>query len=227
MRVRRSGHTQRDRGQSRADSWAASALARGGEAAFVVLLVCCSLFSTAATANSRAPTAAPAPQAAPRAPAAGAVTPDPPPQATVRSHAASPPTPSIETTGVRPVSTAGPTTTPRAQTNRAESPSVVPVAPIARDPARRAAHHARHVARRHAHPASPTHRTKSDVTPRSFRLRSLPKALLGLPRAAFRAGEQAHRSGVLLLLSSIAMAALAGASFALLRRLKRLEASSR
>jgi hypothetical protein len=55
----------------------------------------------------------------------------------------------------------------------------------------------------------------------------LPKALLGLPRTALRAGEQAHRSGVLLLLSSIAMAALAGASLALLRRLRRLEESSR
>jgi hypothetical protein len=60
-----------------------------------------------------------------------------------------------------------------------------------------------------------------------LRFTSLPKALLGLPRAALRAGEHTHRGGVLLLLSSIAMAALAAASLALLRRLRRLEESSR
>jgi hypothetical protein len=47
--------------------------------------------------------------------------------------------------------------------------------------------------------------------------------LLGLPRAAFHAGAQTRRDGVLLLLSSLAMCVLAVSSFALMRRLKRLE----
>jgi hypothetical protein len=47
--------------------------------------------------------------------------------------------------------------------------------------------------------------------------------LLGLPRAALRAGEQTHRDGTLLLLSSLAMGVLAVSSFALMWRLKRLE----
>jgi hypothetical protein len=55
----------------------------------------------------------------------------------------------------------------------------------------------------------------------------LPKALLGLPRAALRADAAAHHSGVLLLLTSVAMGALAAASFALLRRLRRLEGRPR
>lgn len=61
----------------------------------------------------------------------------------------------------------------------------------------------------------------------SFPFASLPKALLGLPRAALHAEAAAHQSGVLLLLSSVAMGAFAAASFALLRRLRRLDGSAR
>jgi hypothetical protein len=57
----------------------------------------------------------------------------------------------------------------------------------------------------------------------SFPFASLPKMLLGLPRAALHAGEQTHRDGMLLLLSSLAMGVLAVSSFALIRRLRRLE----
>jgi hypothetical protein len=53
----------------------------------------------------------------------------------------------------------------------------------------------------------------------SFLLGLLPADLLRLPKA----DAVSHRDGVLLLLSSVAMAVLAVASFALLRRLRKLE----
>jgi len=55
----------------------------------------------------------------------------------------------------------------------------------------------------------------------------LPKALLGLPRAAYHATAESHHDGVLLLLSSLAMSLLAVSSFSLLRRLKRLKGQLR
>jgi hypothetical protein len=57
----------------------------------------------------------------------------------------------------------------------------------------------------------------------SFFLGALPNDLLRLPQAALDAGEANHGGGVLLLLSSLAMGVLAVSSFALMRRLKRLE----
>jgi hypothetical protein len=71
------------------------------------------------------------------------------------------------------------------------------------------------------------HRTKSDAVSFSFPFTSLPKTLFWLPRAAFRAEARTQGDGVLLLLSSLAMGGLAVASFALLRRLRRLEVSAR
>ena len=71
------------------------------------------------------------------------------------------------------------------------------------------------------------HRTKPASVSFSSPFASLPKALLGLPRAALHAEAAAHRSGALLLLSSVAMAAFAAASFALFRRLRRLDGSTR
>jgi len=53
----------------------------------------------------------------------------------------------------------------------------------------------------------------------SFVLGNLPSDLVRVPQAA---GAVDHRDGVLLLLSSVAMGVLAVASFALLRRLRRL-----
>jgi len=50
-----------------------------------------------------------------------------------------------------------------------------------------------------------------------------PKDLLLLPAGALHSGGTGHRDGVLLLLTSLAMAALAVASLALLRRMRRLE----
>ena len=56
----------------------------------------------------------------------------------------------------------------------------------------------------------------------SFVLGILPSHWLRVPQAA---GDVDHPSGVLLLLSSVAMGVLAVASFALLRRLRRLESA--
>jgi hypothetical protein len=50
-----------------------------------------------------------------------------------------------------------------------------------------------------------------------------PKDLLVLPRATLQAGTASRRSGVLLLLSAVAMGVLALAGVSLLRRLRRLE----
>jgi len=52
---------------------------------------------------------------------------------------------------------------------------------------------------------------------------ALPRDLLLLPGRALQAGETGHRDGMLLLLTSLAMAVLAVASLSLLRRLRRLE----
>jgi hypothetical protein len=66
-------------------------------------------------------------------------------------------------------------------------------------------------------------RTKPAPVSFSFPFASLPKSLLGLPPAALHADAEAHHGGVLLLLSSLAMGAFAAASFALLRKLRRLD----
>jgi len=54
---------------------------------------------------------------------------------------------------------------------------------------------------------------------------ALPRDLLLLPSDALRAGDPTRRNGVLLLLSAVAMAVVAAASFTLLRRLRRLDAA--
>jgi hypothetical protein len=54
---------------------------------------------------------------------------------------------------------------------------------------------------------------------------ALPRDLLLLPRAALRASVRGRENGVLLLLSAVAMAVVALASFTLLRRLRRLVAA--
>lgn len=74
------------------------------------------------------------------------------------------------------------------------------------------------------HRAPVVRRAPSRLVNFSIPLSFLTKDLLRLPRAAFHAGDQLHRDGVLLLFSSIAMATLAVASFTLFRRLRRLVA---
>ena len=76
------------------------------------------------------------------------------------------------------------------------------------------------------HHVATVHRVPPRVAPSPITLSpitlSMPKALLDLPRAVFRASVQEHRDGRLLLVASAAMALLAVASFSLLRRLRRL-----
>jgi len=88
--------------------------------------------------------------------------------------------------------------------------------PSPAQPVRRNSSHVR------AHRAPAPRQARSEATQLSFPL-SLPRDLLLLPGSALHAGETGHRDGVLLLLSSLAMAVLAVASFTLLRRLRRLE----
>ncbi|MGB8877314.1 MAG: hypothetical protein WCD11_13395 [Solirubrobacteraceae bacterium] len=70
----------------------------------------------------------------------------------------------------------------------------------------------------------PARTTSTRVGPLSFPL-ALPRDLLLLPGAALRDGVPGHRDGVLLLLSAVAMAVVAVASFTLLRRLRGMEAA--
>jgi hypothetical protein len=72
------------------------------------------------------------------------------------------------------------------------------------------------------HRAPTAHHAAPTTTTFSFPL-AFPRDLLLLPAKALRAGESDRRDGALLLLTSVAMALLAVASLALLRRLKRLE----
>jgi hypothetical protein len=69
------------------------------------------------------------------------------------------------------------------------------------------------------------HRAPAQIVRFSFPFGWLATDLLILPRAAIRAGAQTQRDGVLLLLSSVAMAGLAVASVTMFRRLRRLVAS--
>jgi hypothetical protein len=232
LRVRLPAHTQRFPGQSGVDSWAAGKLARLGQAAVFALIVSSCLMPPAAGATSRGAAAEPSPQRAPAPLASARATPDPPPQAAARSHPTAPPTTSGRVpTVVRPVPTVGARTTPLTPAIRRQPSSVAPVTTSAPSHAARPAPSGRphHASRSHApaRPAPPMRRSTPPSVSFSFPFASLPKSLLGLPRAALHADAEAHHGGVLLLLSSLAMGAFAAASFALLRRLRRLEGSAR
>ena len=173
------------------------------------------LISAAApgTASARSHRGAldPSPQ---RAPTSASPSPDPAPQATVKSqptHVTRPPTTSA------PV---GADITRRA--TRLTVPARSGPARIG-DPVSHATTHAQPVAHRHAArrlvPSAPPTRTSPVAlsVPLSFIATDLLRLTSGL-----RAGAAARpEDGVLLLLSSLAMAALAVSSLALLRRLKR------
>jgi hypothetical protein len=209
---------QRRRGQTDAGSWAAHIVARICETMIVVLVVSCWLAAAGASAAARGHSADPAPQKAPTSAASSQPTPDPAPQAAttspaphqsivtrpaIREPVVSTPTRTVVVTPARTVSTTAAKTV-------ASSPSPAqPVRHVSPPPARA------------PHVAAP-HHARSQATRLSFPL-ALPRDLLLLPGAAVREGTTGHRDGVLLLLTSLAMAVLAVASFALLRRLRRLE----
>ncbi len=234
MRTRSTGNSQRNRGQLGGVSWAAATLARLGEAVVIGLLVLGSLAPTAATASSRGPTADPAPQKAPPAPASRSATPDPAPQAMPRAQpsqsapkSATSGTPPTDATPVTPhiVQTTAPARPSSTYSDAPARPSTASSNPAAsstnsRTVARVQRHHATisHPARYHAPPVA---RPAAHSISLSFLLGLLPTHLLRM--RALETGGVNHRDGVLVLLGSIAMAALAMSSFSLLRRLKRLE----
>jgi hypothetical protein len=219
------GACQRRRGQTDAGSWAAFIVARICGAVIFVLIALSSTATPGATAATRGHASDPAPQKAPTSSSSSQPAPDPAPQANSTSpapHRSTITSPAIRqpvvTTPTRTVVVA-PARTVSAPATRtvASSPRTVASSRPPTHPARVTA-----PARVPAHRAASPRHTRSQATPLSFPL-ALPRDLLLLPGAALREGTTGHRNGVLLLLSSVAMAVVAVASFALFRRLRRLE----
>jgi hypothetical protein len=170
-----------------------------------------------ATAATRGHASDPAPQKAPTSGASSQPTPDPAPQANTTSspppHRSTVSSPTIRV----PVITTPARTVVVTPTTTVSAPATKIVASHPHQPARPTSPaHAR------AHRAATPRHAQSQATPLSFPL-AIPRDLLLLPGTALGAGTTGHRNGVLLLLSSVAMAVVAVASFTLLRRLRRLE----
>jgi hypothetical protein len=208
---------QRRRGQTDAGSWAARITARICGAMLLVLVAS----SWAAAADAIAATGGhasdPAPQKAPTSGGSSQPSPDPAPGAASTSpehHQSTVTRPAIQ---VPIVTTPARTVVTPANTVSAPATKTVNSSPPPRQTARRSPPSRVRAAR-----AEPPRHARSQATQLSFPL-TLPRDLLLLPDKALGGGETGHRDGVLLLLSSIAMAVLAVASFALLRRLRRLD----
>lgn len=168
-----------------------------------------------ATAGSRRAAPDPSPQ---RAPASAAIpSPDPAPQAMVRSqqpHLVRPPS----TPARAPVAVSAVTRPAQSTAATSDALGSPPVTRPRAGSARKRAHPAaRHDARTHRSPA------RTGRVSLSFPLSFLSKDVMRLAFGTFGAGTANRPDGVLLLLSSLAMAALAVASFSLLRRLRRFE----
>ncbi|HUA46019.1 MAG TPA: hypothetical protein VMA77_12365 [Solirubrobacteraceae bacterium] len=215
--------TQRYGGHKDAGSSTARILTRLGELAVVALfaLTCLAVCATEASANGR--TADPSPQPAPAA-SHSTPAPDPAPQADTRavsSHSSAPATPSTHVTT--------PTTASGTRSAESLSPHIVAAGSASVPPSTSARLHPASSPSRHASRA-PVHRVRAErhaaaqLGSLAFPL-SLPRDLLLFPRAALRAGDPTHRNGVLLLLSSVAMAVVAVAGFTLLRRLRGMESA--
>jgi hypothetical protein len=182
----------------------------------VVALLVLSWFAPAvAGAASHRVAAEPSPQKAPPT-SSSTPAPDPAPQAVPKSHVShsTPPPVTTRTTPVFVAPRIVHATAPRAVAARASSANPTPVTV-----ARPAPHHPSHAAPRHRVAAPPAAHPIS----LSFLLGLFPADLLRLPRDALHAGANSRPDGVLLLLSSLAMGVVAVSSFALFRRLKRLE----
>jgi hypothetical protein len=219
LRIARVDVTQRYGGQTDAGSWTARTLARiGGAAVVVVLALNCLGLPAAQAAAVHGHAGDPSPQAAPGS-SASTPAPDPAPRAAPRSTPIRTSTPTTRQT-TSPVSNGHPTTVTSSPVVPARTSSVTPASSsvpphAASAPAHPVSHHAvRHV--------PPPRTTTTRVGSLSFPL-ALPRDLLLLPGAALRDGVPGRRDGVLLLLSAVAMAVVAVASFTLLRRLRRLE----
>jgi hypothetical protein len=206
---------QRRRGQTDAGSWAARITARICGSMLLVLIASSWPAAAGAIAATGGHASDPAPQKAPTSGGSSQPSPDPAPGAASTSpehHQSTVTRPAIQvpvvTTPARTVVVTPANTVSAPATKTVESgPPPTQHSPPSRVRAARAE------APRHA---------RSQATQLSFPL-TLPRDLLLLPNKALGGGETGHRNGVLLLLSSLAMAVLAVASFALLRRLRRLE----
>jgi hypothetical protein len=206
---------QRRRGQTDAGSWAARITARICGAMLLVLVASSWPAAAGAIAATGGHASDPAPQKAPTSGGSSQPSPDPVPGAASTSpqhHQSTVTRPLIQvpvvTTPARTV-VVTPARTVSAPATKTVNSSLPPTqhSPPSRVRAPRA--------------AAPQH-ARSQATQLSFPL-TLPRDLLLLPDKALGGGGTGHRDGVLLLLSSLAMAVLAVASFALLRRLRRLE----
>lgn len=211
MRIARVDVSQRYRGRTDVVSSTARILTRVGEAVVIALVALSCLATWAAPAAADAHTDDLAPQPSPVAQGSHTPTPDPAPQAD--THTSTPPTSSIHVTTR---TTVGAPTQPLSSRVLRTSQTSAPSA--ATDTT------AHHVAppprfRSHAavHPVRAAQNQSARVGLLPFPL-ALPRDLLVLPRA----GAPAPRNGLLLLLSSVAMAVVAVAASVLLRRLRGL-----
>jgi hypothetical protein len=218
LRTRRRALTQRYRGQTDAGSWAAYALARLGWIVLVAALVMSAWTTSDAIAASHGAAPDPSPQKAPTAAPSNSPSPDPAPQAAVKPSVPQVSVPSTHVPAVvSPAGTvAGRTTAPQSASAQSSHVTSGPTATKAAAPSR-----AKHPSGPPAHRRPVAHGSPVSF---SFPFAFLPQDLLRLPRALLHAGAQARDNGVLLLLSSVAMAVLAVASFTLFRRLRRLVA---
>jgi hypothetical protein len=181
----------------------------------LALLALSCLAPVAAMARSDRLAPDPSPQKAPPLTSPSTPSPDPAPQAATRSvpsHFTPRPTTSSQVTTEIPPRVAHVTVPAQPSTT---SSTVAHVSTVTRPKVR--------------HPASVS-RVRHPVRPAgtkpvslSFPLGFFARDLLRLVPGPFRAGAVDHRGGLLLLLSSLAMGVLAVSSFALVRRLKRLE----
>ncbi len=216
MRIGPKGLGQRHRGQTEARSWGADTLARFGGLLVIGVLVIGVLVPCAANASVR-PAPDPSPQ---RAPATASPGPDPAPQAVVSSqpsHGATSSTTSTRTSApiVPRIVRAVPAQPHLSPAVSAAVPRHTPASP---KPAVSVTRHARRPSVKQApsHHARPAPGTRVSLPFLVTSVRRLTSGLLVTGKVS------APGDGLLLLLSSLAMAALAVSSFVLLRRLRRL-----
>jgi len=217
-------------GWSGASCRAAGMVSRLAGAVVVLLIVSSCLVTAEAGARAHHFTPDPSPQRAPAVAPSVVPTPDAVPQAASRvathsSTATGPmsrPSIVVHSTGTGTVHTTA--TVQSASRVRASGAATVPASH------RVTVAHSAHRRRTPAHSAS-AHRGHASHRATLYSAASLsptfaPTDSLGAPVAAVHAGRLDHPDGLLLLLSSLAMAGLAVASLALLRRLRGLERRS-
>ena len=215
-----------------AGSWAARTLARFGGMLVFTLLLLSGLAPGAASARTHRSSADPSPQVAPPVPSPITPAPDLTPRAAAKLRASYSALASSQPAPSPVVPRSVPTVvSPRVVHTTAPSQSSSRTARVTTVPRHRVSttgatpHRPARVSHTSPRPrfVPPAHATEAQRISLSFPLSSLTSELFRLPRAALHAGDAGHRDGLLLLLGSLAMGVVAVSSFALLRRLKRLE----